>query len=124
MGEVLFELMSGALAGFRGHTLGELTAYVRCICDRMLWRAAQKQIRERDTLSETGGMADVVREWNGRVLVWFGTSRHVFRQYWVSKVQSLKGQSLGHYRRRYARTGNCPDGGNGDPAPPFLKKPN
>ena len=48
--DVLYELMSSALAGFRGHTLGELTAYVRCICDRQIWRTAQKRIRERDAL--------------------------------------------------------------------------
>jgi hypothetical protein len=67
VGEVLYELMSGALASFRGQSIGELTAYVRCICDRMLWRTAQKQIRERDTLAESGVMADVVRAWNGDI---------------------------------------------------------
>lgn len=65
--EVLFELMNGSLAAFRGTTIGELTAFVKCICDRQVWRLAQKQIRERDTLAETGVVADVVRAWNGHV---------------------------------------------------------
>ncbi len=67
VGEVLFELMSGALATFRGATIGELTAYVKRICDRQTWRAAQRRIRERDALSERGMVADVVRGWNGHV---------------------------------------------------------
>ncbi|MBO86747.1 MAG: hypothetical protein CL927_15455 [Deltaproteobacteria bacterium] len=67
VGEVLFELMNGSLAAFRGQTIGELTAFVRCICDRLVWRLAQKQIRERDTLSETGFAAEMVRAWNGSI---------------------------------------------------------
>jgi DNA-directed RNA polymerase specialized sigma24 family protein len=50
VGEVLLQLMSGSLARFRGHTIGELLAYVRCICDRAVGHAARKKIRERDTL--------------------------------------------------------------------------
>jgi len=67
VGEVLFELMSGALAGFRGHTLGELTAYVRRICDRQAWRCAQRRIRERDVLKERSPGAAAVRGWSGEV---------------------------------------------------------
>lgn len=67
VGEVLYELMSGALATFRGHSLGELTAFVKRICDRQAWRAARKRIRERDALSERGLAADVVRGWSGHV---------------------------------------------------------
>ena len=67
VGEVLYELMSGALATFRGQSLGELTAFVKRICDRQAWRAAQKRIRERDALSERGMAADVVHGWSGHV---------------------------------------------------------
>lgn len=62
IGEVLLELMSGALAGFRGQRLPELLAYVRRICDRVSWRAAQRRIRERDTLE--GEAAETVRAWS------------------------------------------------------------
>jgi hypothetical protein len=67
VGDVLFELMSSALAGFRGHTLGELTAYVRCICDRQAWRSAQKRIRERDALRDRSPGATAVRGWFSEV---------------------------------------------------------
>lgn len=67
VGEVLYELMSGSLAGFRGDSLGELTAFVKRICDRQAWRAARRRIRERDALSERGLAADVVRAWSGHV---------------------------------------------------------
>jgi len=67
VGEVLFELMSGALASFRGHTLGELTAFVRRICDRQAWRTAQRRIRERDVLRERSPGAAAVRAWSGEM---------------------------------------------------------
>lgn len=62
VGEVLLELMSGSLSGFRGQSLPELLAYVRRICDRVTWRAARRIIRERDALQGEAG--DVVRGWN------------------------------------------------------------
>lgn len=61
-GEVLFELMSGALAAFRGGCLGELLSYVRRISDRCVWRAAHRRIRERDLLD--GEHAETVAAWN------------------------------------------------------------
>lgn len=64
-GEVLFELMNGALAGFRGGCLGELLAYVRRITDRCVWRAAQRRIRERNALD--GELADTVAAWNAEM---------------------------------------------------------
>ena len=67
VGDVLFELMSGALATFRGDTIGQLMAFVRCICDRVVWRCARKRIRERETLHESGPVAQLVRSWNGSV---------------------------------------------------------
>lgn len=61
VGEVLYQLMSGTLAQFRGQSLGELLAFVRTITDRCLWRTAQRRIRERDAL--TGEVGEIVREW-------------------------------------------------------------
>ena len=60
--DVLYQLMSGTLAQFRGHTIGELLAFVHTVTDRSLWRAAQKVIREREALR--GSVGDVVRDWN------------------------------------------------------------
>lgn len=65
VGEVLLELMNGALAGFRGESLGELLSYVRRITDRCVWRAAHRRIRERDTLDSEVG--DLVADWHARV---------------------------------------------------------
>ena len=59
--EVLYELLNGALLGFRGETMPELLAYVRRISDRFCWKAAQKRIRERDVLDGPAG--EVVRTW-------------------------------------------------------------
>lgn len=61
IGEVLLELMSGALSNFRGSSLPALLAFVRRICDRTSWRHAQKRIRERDALD--GEIGDEVRGW-------------------------------------------------------------
>jgi DNA-directed RNA polymerase specialized sigma24 family protein len=63
--DVLFELMGGALVGFRGESTGELLSYVRRICDRHLWRAARRRIRERDTLD--GEVGAEVRAWTAEV---------------------------------------------------------
>ena len=62
--EVLYQLMSGALARFQGHSTGELLAFVRTISDRHVNHAAHRRIRERDTLA--GEVGDTVREWIGR----------------------------------------------------------
>ncbi|MED5372743.1 MAG: hypothetical protein VX899_17125 [Myxococcota bacterium] len=50
VGEVLKRLVTGALASFRGESLGELMAFVRTVTDRAVWRCAQRVIRERDLL--------------------------------------------------------------------------
>jgi DNA-directed RNA polymerase specialized sigma24 family protein len=59
--DVLYQLMSGTLAQFRGTSIGELLAFVRTISDRSLWRLAQRRIRERDALAGEAGEA--VRGW-------------------------------------------------------------
>ena len=59
--DVLLQLMSGALARFKGETVAELLAFVRTICDRLVAHAAFKRIRERDTLA--GDVGDQVRQW-------------------------------------------------------------
>jgi hypothetical protein len=64
--EVLLQLMSGALARFQGHSVGELLAFVRTISDRLVSHSAFKRIRERDTLA--GEMGDHVRNWMSREL--------------------------------------------------------
>jgi DNA-directed RNA polymerase specialized sigma24 family protein len=61
VGDVVLQLMSGALARFRGHTIGELLAFVRMICDRTVGHTARRRIRERDTLA--GEARDVVAAW-------------------------------------------------------------
>jgi DNA-directed RNA polymerase specialized sigma24 family protein len=61
VGDVLLQLMSGSLTRFRGHTIGELLAYVRSICDRTVGHAARRRIRERDTLA--GAANGAVRDW-------------------------------------------------------------
>ena len=59
--EVLFQLMGGALARFKGNSVGELLAFVRTICDRLVSHTAFKRIRERDTLA--GEVGEHVRQW-------------------------------------------------------------
>lgn len=49
LGEVLFQLIEGALARFRGDTLPELLAFVRTMTDRLTVRRAQRRLRERET---------------------------------------------------------------------------
>jgi hypothetical protein len=61
VGEVLLQLMSGSLARFRGDSLPELLGYVRSIADRLVWRAAQRKIRERQALQGEG--AEAVAAW-------------------------------------------------------------
>jgi DNA-directed RNA polymerase specialized sigma24 family protein len=52
IGEVLYQLVSGALLQFRGQSLCELLGFARTVADRALWRAARRRIREREILSE------------------------------------------------------------------------
>lgn len=60
--EVLLQLMQGALARFRGDSLGELYAFVRTIADRSAWRAIRRLERERNLLQGAG--AELVEDWN------------------------------------------------------------
>ena len=61
--EVLYQLISGALLQFRGHTLSEVLGFARTIADRTLWRAARRRIRERETLS---ALEEDIQAWNVR----------------------------------------------------------
>jgi DNA-directed RNA polymerase specialized sigma24 family protein len=63
VGEVLLELMAGALATFRGDSEGELYAFVRSIADRCVWRRAQRRLRERRAV-ESEETASLVAAWN------------------------------------------------------------
>ena len=65
VGEVLYQLMSGALASFRGESLPELLGFCRSVADRCVWRAARKRLRERDALDGVAG--EHVRDWSGTV---------------------------------------------------------
>jgi len=64
VGEVVLQLMGGALARFRGQTIGELLAFVRMICDRTVGHTARKRIRERDTLA--GEAREEIAAWTAR----------------------------------------------------------
>lgn len=61
VGDVLFQLMTGSLAQFRGETLRELLGYVRTITDRTVWRVTRRRIEERNALQ--GAAAETVRSW-------------------------------------------------------------
>ncbi|MFT5684366.1 MAG: hypothetical protein ACI8RZ_005307 [Myxococcota bacterium] len=63
--EVLYQMLSGALLQFRGHTLSELLGFSRTIADRTLWRAARRRIRERETLLV---LAEEIQGWSVRPL--------------------------------------------------------
>jgi len=63
--EVIYQMFSGALDQFRGHTLPELLGFTRTIADRILWRAARRRIRERDTLAER---REEIQSWSVRTL--------------------------------------------------------
>lgn len=58
IGEVLFKLMEGALARFRGETIAELHAYVRTMTDRMATRRAQRRLLERETVADLRDQRD------------------------------------------------------------------
>lgn len=64
VGEVLLSLMKGGLSRFRGETEAELIAYVRTTTDRIVWRSAERRIRERDTLAELATESE--GHWTGR----------------------------------------------------------
>jgi DNA-directed RNA polymerase specialized sigma24 family protein len=63
--DVLLQLMQGALANFRGHTVPELYAFVRTVADRTTWRVIRRKEREADTLQGEG--AEVVEGWMASV---------------------------------------------------------
>lgn len=50
VGDVLLQLMTGSLATFRGSTLNELTAFVRTVTDRRLWRVIKRKVKEKRML--------------------------------------------------------------------------
>lgn len=52
LGEVLFQLMEGALARFRGDSMDALLAFVRTMTDRIAVRRAQRKLRERTTVQD------------------------------------------------------------------------
>jgi DNA-directed RNA polymerase specialized sigma24 family protein len=59
VGDVLFQLMQGSLAAFRGETLPEFLAFVRTICDRSAWRVIRRKERERDIVeTESAALED------------------------------------------------------------------
>ncbi|MFT6144385.1 MAG: hypothetical protein ACJAZO_000890 [Myxococcota bacterium] len=62
--DVLLQLMTGALARFRGETTGEMLAFVRTVADRSLWRAARKVQRERKAIHHD---ERIVRAWNAEL---------------------------------------------------------
>ncbi len=62
--EVVYQLMSGALARFEGDSLPALLAFVRTICDRTVGHAARARIRERDTLESN--LAEEIEAWNNK----------------------------------------------------------
>ena len=45
--DVLLQLVTGALNQFRGHTIGELMAFVRTVTDRRLWRVIKKRVKDK-----------------------------------------------------------------------------
>lgn len=62
VGDILFQLMDGGLARFRGGSLPELLAFVRTISDRTTWRAVKHAERERSALAENDG--EIARRWS------------------------------------------------------------
>lgn len=62
--DVLLQLMTSALARFRGETTGEMLAFVRTVADRSLWRAARKVQRERQAIHTD---ERVIRAWNAEI---------------------------------------------------------
>jgi len=50
LAEVMFQMMSGSLARFRGESLPQLLAFVRTATDRITWRTAERKLRERNAV--------------------------------------------------------------------------
>lgn len=61
VGEIMYQLMAGSLAQFRGDSLPELIGFVRTITDRSLWRTARRRLGERAALDNVE-VADTLRE--------------------------------------------------------------
>lgn len=64
LAEVLYQLMSGALARFRGETMPELFGFVRVMTDRTAWRVAERKLRERSAVERLA--ADDDARWTRR----------------------------------------------------------
>lgn len=60
--EVLYQLLSGALARFEGESVASLLAFVRTVTDRTVGHAARARIRERDTLDSD--LAEEIEAWS------------------------------------------------------------
>jgi len=65
VGDVIYQLMSGSLARFRGDTLPALLAFVRTVTDRCLWRVVHRKIREKNSLRTSN--IDLIRDWNSQI---------------------------------------------------------
>jgi hypothetical protein len=61
VGDVMYQLMAGSLAHFRGESLPELLGFVRTVTDRCLWRHARKRIDEKRAL-ETDAVTEMLRD--------------------------------------------------------------
>ncbi|MCB9780041.1 MAG: hypothetical protein H6742_15860 [Alphaproteobacteria bacterium] len=65
VGEVLYQLIGGALARFQGETVASLLAFVRTVTDRTVGHAARARIRERDTLDSDA--AREIEDWSAEL---------------------------------------------------------
>lgn len=62
VGDVLLQLVTGALVQFRGQTIGELMAFVRTVTDRRLWRVIKKRVKDKrlmEALSPDGAQREL-----------------------------------------------------------------
>jgi hypothetical protein len=60
--DVLLQLVTGALAQFRGDSLGELTAFVRTVTDRRLWRVIKRKVKEKRMMEKIAPEAARMRQ--------------------------------------------------------------
>ena len=60
--DVLLQLVTGALAQFRGDSLGELMAFVRTVTDRRLWRVIKRKVKEKRMMEQMAPEAARMRE--------------------------------------------------------------
>jgi DNA-directed RNA polymerase specialized sigma24 family protein len=58
VGDVLFQLMQGSLASFRGETLPEFLAFIRTISDRSAWRVIRRKERERSIVETEAALLE------------------------------------------------------------------